>query len=130
MDRITKHRIKKTTWILISLVLVSILVPAALAAEGNANQIGILTPAPDLNGTGVSVTNMTVPSEYRSTLPPVSVFRVEVTASSLPGPRDMAYGPSVIGFSMDPISLAIIILIIAAIATGLYVYSRKRYKEN
>ena len=130
MDRVTKYRAKITTWILISLVLVSLLVPAALAAEGYANHFGTLTPAPDLNDTGVSVTNMTVPPEYQSTLPPVSVFRVEVTASSLPGPRDMAYGPSVIGFSMDPISLAMIILIIAVIAAGLYIYSRKRNKEN
>ena len=121
-----KYRVKISSWILISLILASLLVTAALAAEGNANQKSTLAPVPDLNGTGVSLANMTVPAEYQSTLAPVSVFKVEVTASALPGPRDMAYGPSVIGIAMDPISLAIVILIIAVIAVGLYLYSRKR----
>ena len=112
------------------LVLASLLVPAALAVEGNTNPIGTFTPVPDLNGTGISLANMTVPAEYQSTLAPVSVFKVEVTASALPGPRDMAYGPSVIGIAMDPISLAIVILVIAAIVIGLYLYSRKRDSED
>lgn len=118
------------TRILISLVLVIILVPAAIAAGGNANQISTLPPVPELNGTGISLANMTVPPEYQSTPARVSVFSVEVTASSLPGPRDMAYGPSVIGFGMDPVFLAILIVIIAVTAAGLYLFTRKRDQEN
>lgn len=115
------------TWCAISLVLASLMVPAALAADqGNGNRITTLTPIPDLNRTGVSLVNLTVPPEYQNTPSPITVFKVEVTASSLPGPRDMAYGPSVIGLSVDPRSLAVFIIIIAIAVVGWYIYSRKK----
>jgi hypothetical protein len=38
----------------------------------------------------------------------------------------MAYGPSVIGFSLDPLSLVLVVVIIAAIAIGGFLYSRKK----
>jgi len=119
------------TGFIIFLVLANLLVPAALAADqGSGNQITTLTPVPDLNGTGVSLANLTVPPEYQNTPSPITVFKVEVTASSLPGPRDMAYGPSVIGLSADPRTLGVIIIAIVIAGAGWYVYSRKRNKGN
>jgi len=107
------------------------MVPAALAADpSNPVRITTFTPVPDLNRTGGSLANMTVPPEYQSTPAPLAVFNVEVTASSLPGPRDMAYGPRVIGFAVDPGNLAAVIIIIAIVGVGGYMYSRRRNREN
>jgi hypothetical protein len=131
MDKRVKHREGIKTWLIISLILASLMVPAALAADqGNTNWIPTFTPVPDLNRTGGSLANMTVPPEYQGTPAPITVFRVEVTASSLPGPRDMAYGPRVIGVAVDPGYLTVVIVIIAIVGVGGYMYSRRRNKEN
>jgi hypothetical protein len=131
MDKRVKPWEGIKTWHIISLILASLMIPTALAADqGNASRITTFTPVPDLNWTGGSLANMTVPPEYQGTPASITVFKVEVTASSLPGPRDMAYGPRVIGFAVDPANLAIVIIIIAIVGVGGYMYSRRRNKEN
>ena len=131
MDRKSQYRAGISRLFLLFLVLACTIVPAALAAgQGNADKITTLTPVPDLNRTGTSIANMTVPPEYQNSPAPLTVFKAEVTASSLPGPRDMAYGPSVIGFSVDPRFLAIIVMVIAVAIIGYFLYSRKRNKDN
>jgi len=131
MKRKSQYRARIFLVLLTVLVLACAMVPASPAADpGNAARISTLTTAPDLNRSGSSLANMTIPPEYQNTAAPIVVFKAEVTASSLPGPRDMAYGPSVIGFSMDPASLAITVLVIAIIIAGLFLYFRKQKKEN
>jgi hypothetical protein len=128
MESEVKYRVKCRTWIIISLVLVCGMIPVALASD-DADRISTLMPVPDLNRTGTSLANMSVPPGYQSTHAPLAVLKVEVTASSLPGPRDMAYGPSVIGLSLDPISIAAVIAVFVIIAGG-YLYFRKQNKGN
>jgi len=127
MDRKLQYRAGIAQLFLIFLILGSAMVPTVFAANpGNPDWISTLTPVPDLNRTGMSITNMTIPSEYQSTSAPITIFKAEVTASSLPGPRDMAFGPSVIGVSVDRSVLAGILIVIAVAIAGYYLYYRKR----
>jgi hypothetical protein len=48
---------------------------------------------------------------------PVTVCLAELNQSELPGPRYMAFGPGVIGFSIDPRLLAIIFAAVFASVT-------------
>lgn len=52
--------------------------------------------------------------------------------TAVPAPKgEMAIGPRVIGFSTDPASLAIAILIVAAVAAGIgYFLKQKRDEEE
>jgi hypothetical protein len=57
---------------------------------------------------------------------------VEVSDTLLPGPKgEMAAGPRTIGFSADPVSLAILVVAIIAGAAGVgYLVKRKPEEEE
>ncbi|MFA4876017.1 MAG: hypothetical protein WC586_01260 [Methanoregula sp.] len=117
--------------LLMTLFLASFMIPAAPAAGPlSSYPITPLAEVPDISMTGVSLANMTIPPEYQSTPVPVTIFKAEVTATSLPGPRYMAFGPSVIGLSIDPRWLIILIPAIAVAAFCGYWYFGKRKREN
>jgi len=124
MNKSVKCRPGSTVVLLTVLLIVSLMIPVVFAdGNGNFGRVDPLTTLPELNSS-VAIGNVTVPSQYQNTPAPITVFKVEVTASSLPGPRDMAYGPSVIGLAIDPFSLAIISLVILFAIAG-YLYYRK-----
>jgi hypothetical protein len=117
--------------IIVSLVILCLLAPLALAAEQEIfGQVDPLTTIPELNSSAISAGNMTLPPQYQNTPSPVTVFKVEVTASSLPGPRDMAYGPSVIGLSIDPVTLVVIILIFIIVIVGYLYFQRNQDRKS
>lgn len=117
--------------VLLTFLAIVILMVPVVFAEGNGNfgRVDPLTTLPELNSSSVSVGNVTVPPQYQNTPAPITVFKVEVTASSLPGPRDMAYGPSVIGLSVDPLTLVVVIIVILIAIAGC-LYYRKNQDRN
>lgn len=80
---------------------------AAVTAADPGNVPVLIAPGPDLNVTNHSFTNTEMGRAYAVTPTPITIFKAEVTAETLPGPRYMAFGPSVIGFSIDPRVLAV-----------------------
>ena len=74
--------------------------------------------------------NASIQQELGTPLAPVTIYRFELNQISLPGPRYMAYGPSMIALAIDPRIIAIIIAI-GAIITGVwYLYPRNGKDEN
>jgi hypothetical protein len=124
MNKSLKCRPGFKTILLTFLAIIILMVPVVFA-EGNGNfgRVDPLTTLPELNSS-IATGNATVPPQYQSTPAPITVFKVEVTASSLPGPRDMAFGPSVIGLSIDPLTLVVVIIVILIAIAG-YLYYRK-----
>jgi hypothetical protein len=108
-------------------ILVSLALPVASAVVPNdTRQVWPIDTSPDLNVTGADIANHSLPSRYG--IPPTLIdVKVKISDTSLPGPKgEMAAGPRTIGFSADPVSLAILIIVIIAIAVGSwYVIKRK-----
>ena len=112
------------------IILVSLALPVASAAVPADNgQAWPIIASPELNVTDANITNHTIPSRYEMSLTLFDV-KVEVSDTSLPGPKgEMAAGPRSIGFSADPLSLAILVIAIVAVAAGIW-YLMKRKPEE
>ena len=112
-------------------IFVLLVVPFSSAAvPDDARQAGTIVTGPDLNMTGADIANHSIPSRYG--IPPTLIdVRVGISDTSLPGPKgEMATGPRTIGFTTDPISLAILIAAIVAGAAGAgYLVKRKPDEE-
>ncbi len=60
----------------------------------------------------------------------MTIYRFELDQISLPGPRYMAYGPSVITLEVDPRLFAVLIAICAIFAGVCYLLQRKEEEEK
>lgn len=99
-------------------------IPAAMIEPDARNYASINMP--EIAPINQSEINETAVVEFRETPEPVTIFRAEVSETALPGPRYMAFGPSVIDISVSPvILLAIIVLIVLGIAAG-YIWMHKK----
>lgn len=91
--------------VLVLLLLCSSIVPmCAGSAPGNPSTV--ITPGIGLNTTNLSLTRVEDIPEFTVTPTPLDLFYAELDAETLPGPRYMGFGPSVIGISIDPRLLA------------------------
>jgi len=117
------------------LIILAILATAGLLVLG----IGAVFPgghdtwpivtAPDLNRSSIDVANSTMPAKYQTSPVPI---RIEVTISEtlIPGPKgEMATGPRSIGFSADPLSLAILIVSVIVVAAGTWYIARRKPED-
>jgi len=111
-------------------ILVSLMVPFASAVvPDNPGQAGPIVTSPDLNMTGTDIANHSIPSRYGISPAPVEV-KVRISDTSLPGPKgEMAAGPRSIGFTTDPISLAILVVLIVAGAAGVWYLVKRKPEE-
>jgi len=66
----------------------------------------MITPGIDPNTTNLSLASVEDIPEFTVTPTPVDLFHARLDAETLPGPRYMGFGPSVIGISIDPRLLA------------------------
>jgi hypothetical protein len=97
--------------ILVAAVLVTTaFAPAALAA-GMDNVSPAFIANPDIPMINSSSINETALAPYHATPEPVIIFKTGVSDTSLPGPRYMAFGPSVIGISVSPVILSTLIVL-------------------
>lgn len=113
---------------IIILVLLAVSVASAAVPE-DTRQAGPIVTDPDLNLTGTDIANHSIPSRYGIS-PTLIDMKVELSDTALPGPKgEMAAGPRTIGFTTDPISLALLVLAIIAGAAGVW-YLVKRRPED
>jgi lysozyme family protein len=118
-------------FIVIALALVCLVIPGSSATVPPVTpQITPFVTHPDITVTN-STLNHTLPSGYQVT-PTLLNVQVELPDPALPVPKgEMAAGPRVIGFSTNPVSLAIAILAVALVAAGIgYFLKRKRDEEE
>jgi hypothetical protein len=117
------------------LILLAVLATAGLLVPGiggvfpGGHDAWPIVTAPDLNASGIDVANSTMPAKYQTSPVPI---RIEVTISEtlIPGPKgEMTAGPRTIGFSADPLLLAILVVAVVAIAAGIWYVVRRKPEE-
>lgn len=107
--------------ILAGMVLFAPLTATADADDGASYRNGItLQEIPLINQSEINTTAL---DSYHPTPSPVTIFRAELHETSLSGPRYMAFGPSTIEFSADPMMLFFlgIVVILGAAAVGFWI---------
>jgi len=116
--------------IILALAIVCLAIPGISAAvPDDYPKITPFMTYADIAVTNGSLTNHTFPTEYKVT-PTLIRVQVELKETALPAPKgEMAAGPRAIGFFIDPVSLAIFILIVVAVAAGM-VYFLKRKRDE
>jgi len=67
----------------------------------------MITPGIALNTTNMSLANVEDIPKFTVTPTPLDLFHADLDAETLPGPRYMGFGPSVIKISIDPRLLAV-----------------------
>lgn len=90
----------------------------------------MITPGIDPNTTNLSLMQGEDIPEFSVTPTPLDLFHAELDAETLPGPRYMAFGPSVIGISIDPRILAVGFAVALIALVIWFVSFRKRINEN
>ena len=67
--------------------------------------------------------NTTALNPYQPTPSPVTIFKAELHETSLSGPRYMAFGPSTIDFSADPLTIFFfgIVILLGGAAAGFWI---------
>jgi hypothetical protein len=93
--------------ILLSLVLACSLSVPTVVSGGPDTTYRIQSSGFDQNITNTSFTRSAAAGDYIASPTPVEVFRAELNQSTLPGPRYMGFGPSIIGLSINPRLLAL-----------------------
>lgn len=110
-------------------ILLALAIPFAGAVFPGGKDAWPVGTEPDLNLTGVNLTNLTVPARYQATPAPV---RLEVTEPDtlIPGPKgEMQAGPRAIGISGDPVTLAVAAAAVVIIAAGIWLLARRKPDE-
>jgi hypothetical protein len=111
-------------------ILISLAVPfTGAVVPADMRQAGPVVTGTELNVTGNDIANQTFPSRYE--IQPTLV-RVEVKVSDtlLPGPKgEMAAGPRTIGFSVDPLSLLLLVIAIVTASAGVWYLVKKKPAE-
>jgi hypothetical protein len=109
------------------------MVPAipAVGIEPDSGYHASIT-VPEIPAINRSEINETAAEDFRKSPEPVTIFKAEVSETALPGPRYMAFGPSVIGISVSPIILsALIVLVFLGIAAWcIRTCSRREYERK
>ena len=83
-----------------------------ITVAGHDNVSVALDPGPDLNITNHSIDNIGQSGRFVAGPTPITIIHAELNQSTLPGPRDMGFGPSIIDLSVAPHLLAVIFIII------------------
>lgn len=107
-------RLRKVTAVFIILFLLAVLFMGAVIVE-EPRQAGPVVSGPELNMTGVNVTNYSIPARYGIQPTRIDIW-VGISEISLPVAKgEMAAGPRTIGFAVDPKTL---LFGVVAIITG------------
>jgi hypothetical protein len=99
--------------IIAAVLMTDAIAPVTLAAgTDNDSPFRPVVIGPHIGATGNSPLNETALSGFARKPEPVTLIRVEVSETSLPGPRYMAFGPSSIGISVNPVILSILAVLV------------------
>ena len=114
-----------TVLIIASFVATALAVPAIPAADyGNATPWQATGPSPDYSRHSGWFPDTSLHGGYRDTPAPLTIYHVELDRGSLPGPRDMAYGPGVIALTVDPLLPVLLVAVVAIVAGTWYMFPR------
>ena len=70
-----------------------------------------------------------MPAKYQTSPVPIHI-EVTISETLIPGPKgEMAAGPRTIGFSADPLLLAVLVVAVVAIAAGIWYAVRRKPEE-
>ena len=118
-------------FILLSLAVLVLAAPFAGAiVPGNTTPGSLPGTGPDLNVTTGSSANHTLPAQYAIKLAPIRL-EVRISETALPAAKgEMAAGPRSIGFSFEPVTLVVLVLVAAAVSTGTWYIIRRKPGEN
>jgi hypothetical protein len=122
-----RHGRPAAALITVSLAVIGILGITAVRADTGG--LIPMTPVPEiLTNSSPNLENL--PADIRAGPTPVTIYVAELNQSELPGPRYMAFGPSSIGFSIDPRLLAILFAAVFVSLTVWFVVLRKKGHGN
>jgi hypothetical protein len=118
-------------FILVPLAVLLLAVPLTSAVvPGNNSPVPRYGSGPDLNVTGAAIANHTMPAQYAITPTPVRI-EVRVSETLLPAPKgEMAAGPRSIGFSFEPVTLVVLVLVVGVISVGMWYLIRRKPDES
>ena len=118
-------------FILVSLAVLWLAVPLTSAAVmGNNSPVPQYGTGPNLNVTGAAIANHSMPAQYAITPTPIRI-EVGISETLLPAPKgEMAAGPLSIGFSFEPVTLVVLVLVVAAVSAGMWYMIRQKPDEN
>lgn len=97
-------------WIVSAVLLLTVLVqpmPAAGPQDVPYQTVAI----PEITGGPGAALNGTALEPFQATPAPVRVIHLEVSETSLPGPRYMAFGPSAIDVSIPPVFFVVLVVL-------------------
>ena len=113
-----------TVLIIASFVATALAMPAIPAADyGNATPWQATGPSPDYSRHSGWFPDTSLHGRYRDT-PPITVYLFELNHTSMPCPRDMAYGPGVIALTVDPLLPVLLVAVVAIVAGARYMFPR------
>ena len=87
-------------------------------------------PSPDYSRHNGWFPDTSLHGGYRDTPAPITVYRFELNHTSLPGPRDMAFGPGMIALTVDPLLPALLVAVVAIVAGAWYLVPRNDTDED
>jgi hypothetical protein len=111
---------------MVSCVTIGLFLHAIPAADnrGILPDTGSLNPSLNYSLHHGTVPDTSVGGEYEAAPAPLLIYHFDQDQTVLPGPRYMAYGPSVIALAIDPRLLALLIAICAVITGAWYLLPR------
>ena len=83
-----------------------------------------------LNANNATFWNISLPIQPQENVKQITLFRAEWNETSLPGPRYMAYGPSVIAVTVDPLLLGVILATVALCGVAWHILSHRQHAGN
>ncbi len=104
-------------------------IASGIDPEGG-RQEELVAEGPDLNITGIDIANHSVPAHYAIHPTPIDL-KLELPDTLLAAAKgEMASGPRTIGFTADPIALALMIIGISAGIAGFWHLATRRPEEE
>lgn len=106
-----KRGIQLWRWIGSAVLLLTVLVQPVPAA-GPPQDVPYHTVAiPEITGGPGAALNGTALEPFQATPAPISIIHIEVSETTLPGPRYMAFGPSAIDLSIPPAFIVVLVIL-------------------
>lgn len=121
----TGHRVIFLVTIIVSLFIIT----GAYAESQDPHERTLTGLSEDLNLTNASASGNAPLQEYRETPQPITILKIELNETELPGPRYMAFGPSVISFSINYQLLIVLAIVMVICCAAWYLIKRRRLAD-
>jgi hypothetical protein len=111
--------------IILTVLVAGLLFPGTGAVFPGGHEVWPIVTAPNLNASGIDVTNSTIPADFPTHQVPVRI-EVMISETLIPGPKgEMQAGPR----SIDPAALLTLVVAIIAASAGMWYLTKRRPQE-